>query len=49
MKPTYEDRCIGTLLGAACGDALGAPVEFLSGAATSSLAWTRRLLVRAAQ
>ena len=25
--PTYEDRCIGCLLGVACGDILGASVE----------------------
>ena len=28
-KPTQEDRIVGSLLGGALGDALGAPVEFL--------------------
>lgn len=27
--PSYLDRCAGSLLGLACGDAVGAPVEFL--------------------
>lgn len=29
-EPTLEDRYLGTLLGLACGDALGGPAEFLS-------------------